>query len=340
MDSPFTASFSSLRHSFPYSHHSLLLWNFPRSLISLVLAFIACLCALTGTMGLPSPSLFCNYAFVFTLFLFPLPIYSHHRLYAPHTVATPPSLVNSLFPLNVSSRFEPCSPLFSHSPPSFCFYRMNPVRAWTLGPSVTCGKSFLKKWKENVLSYSPLTGKGLMHVNFFTLSWFNQVNYIWCDVEHTEITVSVFWPRALKASHVTLYLSVHISAWKSVRRCAAVSPSWWKDSSDVWAPCSTLRTGLWPLLILLSIANPHPLCQHPPTHTHGHLGDLWMVMCKIAFAGLAAGSPWRCTWLRLPATQMQSLSSCSTGSPALTSRWALRAIQSSYSLCRSAKSII
>lgn len=113
MDSLFIPSFSSLRHSFPYSHPSLLLLNFPRSLISLVLAFIACLCALTGTMGLPSPSLFCNYAFVFTLFLFPLPIYSHHRLYAPHTVATLPSLVNSLFSLNVSSRFEPCSPLFS-----------------------------------------------------------------------------------------------------------------------------------------------------------------------------------------------------------------------------------
>lgn len=126
MDSLFIASFSSLRHSFPYSHPSLWLWNFPRSLISLVLAFIACLCALTGTMGLPSPSLFCNYAFVFTLLLFPLPIYSHHRLYAPHTVATLPLLVNSLFSLIVSSQFEPCSPLFSHSPAIFLFLQDEP----------------------------------------------------------------------------------------------------------------------------------------------------------------------------------------------------------------------
>lgn len=126
MDFLFIPSFSSLRHLFPYSHPSLLLWNFPRSLISLVLAFIACLCALTGTMGLPSPSLFCNYAFVFTLLLFPLPIYSHHCLYAPHTVATLPSLVNSLFSLNVSSRFEPCSPLFSHSPAIFLLLQDEP----------------------------------------------------------------------------------------------------------------------------------------------------------------------------------------------------------------------
>lgn len=87
---------------------------------------------------------------------------------------------------------------------------------------------------------------------------------------------------------------------------------------------------------------PTPFVSTPPPHTrtHRHLGDLWMVMCKIAFAGLAAGSLWRCTWLRLPATQMQSLSSCSTGSPALTSRWALRAIQRIYSLSRTAKRII
>lgn len=183
VDSLFIPSFSSLRHSFPYSHPSLLLWNFPRPLILLVLAFIACLCALTGTMGLPSPSLFCNYAFVFTLLLFPLPIYSHHRLYAPHTVETLPSLVNPLFSLNVSSWSEPWSPLFSQSLPSFCFYRMNQVRAWTLGPSVTYGKSFQKKWKENVLLYSPLTGKSLMHVTFFTLSDFSQVNYIWWNIQ-------------------------------------------------------------------------------------------------------------------------------------------------------------
>lgn len=87
--------------------------------------------------------------------------------------------------------------------PSFCFYRMNQVRAWTLGPSVTCGKSFLKKWKENVLLYSPLTGKSLMHVPFFTLSWFSQVNYIWCNVEHTEITV-VFWLTAAVANYHVL----------------------------------------------------------------------------------------------------------------------------------------
>lgn len=73
---------------------------------------------------------------------------------------------------------------------------MNQARAWTPGPSVTCGKLFLKKWKENVLLYSPLTGKSHTCVIFFTLSWFNQVNDIWCDVEHTGSTLSAFWLTA------------------------------------------------------------------------------------------------------------------------------------------------
>lgn len=130
------------------------------------------------------------------------------------------------------------------------------------------------------------------------------------------------------ATHVTVCLSVYISAWKSVRRCAAVLPSWWKDSSDVWALCSTLKIGPWPPLILHSdqYCSTSLFLTVCVNTTHLHCGDLWMVMCKIAFAGLAAASLWRCTWLRLPATQMQSPASCSAGSPALTLRWALSAI--------------
>lgn len=139
-------------------------------------------------------------------------------------------------------------------------------------------------------------------------------------------TLHVPWVLTWPFTSVSLYI-----AWRSVRHCVAVLPSWWKDSSDAWAPCSTLRTGLWPLLILQSTycsTWPHlHRTLYANTITHRHKAHrqkpTGMFICKISFAGLAVGSLWRCTWLRLPATQKQSQGSCSINSPALTSRWAL-----------------
>lgn len=126
---------------------------------------------------------------------------------------------------------------------------MSQVRAWTLEPSVTCGKSFRKRWKENALLYSPHTGKKHTHtkVAIYARNLLYLVRGKVIDWQLARlITV------CSRAFHLTLCLSFCISAWKSVRRCVAVLPSWWKDSSDVWAPCSTLRTGLWPPLIFHS----------------------------------------------------------------------------------------
>lgn len=131
------------------------------------------------------------------------------------------------------------------------------------------------------------------------------------------------------------HFSVCTSAWRSVRHCAAVLPSWWKDSSDAWAPSSTLRTGLRPLLIFQSSHYPSQLLLWsnyawkkgvPLPPSYYTLNPQTFKVC-VSFAGLAAGSLWRCTWPTSPATLRQSLPSCSTNSPALTSRWALPAIQ-------------
>lgn len=60
------------------------------------------LCSVWNNGPSISLALSCNYAFVFTLLLLSLPIYSLHCLYAPHIVATLPSLVNSLFSFSLS----------------------------------------------------------------------------------------------------------------------------------------------------------------------------------------------------------------------------------------------
>lgn len=84
--------------------------------------------------------------------LFPSP--SVWALFATHRL---PGLT-SCVPLICCLDFD--LPLcLSHILPSSCLHRMSPALAWTLTPSVTCGKSFLRKWKENVLWSSPLTGK-------------------------------------------------------------------------------------------------------------------------------------------------------------------------------------
>lgn len=178
-----------------------------------------------------------------------------------------------------------------------------------------------------------------MHVIFFILSWVYSCKLFcaWCDVEHTENTVSAFWLTAGRANCCVLKgfscdpLSFCLCL--SMEECEALCSRLAIMVKGQFRCLGSLQhiknrfvtsthPSLWPLLLHLAFS--HPLCQH---HTHVHRGDLWMVMCKIAFAGLATASLWKCTWLRLPAIQMQSLASCSAGSPALTLRWAQSAIR-------------
>ena len=103
------------------------------------------------------------FTFVFTLSYSPCPRFPfafcmHCTLLAMHCL--PP--LTPCLPLVSLSWFQPSSLSFIllHSfsflaPPS---RRMSPALAWTLAPSVTCGKSSPRKWKENVLWSSPLTG--------------------------------------------------------------------------------------------------------------------------------------------------------------------------------------
>ena len=88
---------------------------------------------------------------------------------------------------------------------------------------------------------------------------------------HTLLCISIINKRTWLITVLTwpfnfLCLS---PAWRSVRHCAAVLPSWLKDSSVASAPCSTLRTGKWPLLILqcshyCSPPSPNLLPPQPP----------------------------------------------------------------------------
>lgn len=178
-----------------------------------------------------------------------------------------------------------------------------------------------------------------MHVILFILSWVYSCKLFcaWCDVEHTENTVSAFWLTAGRANCCVLkgFLCDPLSfcLCLSMEECEALCSRLAIMVKGQFRCLGSLQhiknrsvtsthPSLWPLLLHLAFS--HPLCQH---HMHVHRGDLWMVMCKIAFAGLATASLWKCTWLRLPAIQMQSLASCSAGSPALTLRWAQSAIR-------------
>lgn len=116
------------------------------------------------------------------------------------------------------SPFWPCSLPFTHSSAISLFYRMSQVQAWTLGPSVTCGKSFQKKLKENVLLYSPLTGKSLTLTNS---SWCIQSAFILSWVYY-----STFWltgvanycvQRLLVWLFVFPYTCQHGRVWGTVR---------------------------------------------------------------------------------------------------------------------------
>lgn len=172
---PFSSSFSYLiclntlhlfyficvSFSFP---HSLLIFSLPFVFLT-VYVFISSLtfsyfafCDFGAPISLPILQLcICVYSFLFVLSLFfPSPtVCTEHCL--QHTALLNELLVSPLISL---PWFQPL--YFSHILLSFCHLsplrRMSRVLAWTLAPSVTCGKSSLKKWKENVPWSSPLTG--------------------------------------------------------------------------------------------------------------------------------------------------------------------------------------
>lgn len=82
------------------------------------------------------------------------------------------------------------------------------------------------------------------------VKWYSYVqSWLWFSTIYA-VELQEQWMQAnyskLKGSLCDLYfcpLCVRSSAWRSVRLCAAVLPSWWKVSSVAWALCSTLRTG-------------------------------------------------------------------------------------------------
>lgn len=179
---------------------------------------------------------------------------------------------------------------------------------------------------------------------FFTLwVYSDKLCCTWCDVEHRESTLSAFWLTAGMDNYCEsrgfscdpLSFCPHLSMEECEALCSRLAimvKGQFRCLGSLQHIKNRFVTSAHPSPgpSLLQLAHPHPLCQHHArTHTRAQTsGTSGMVMCKIAFAGLAAASRWRCTWLMLPATQMQSLASCSAGSPALISRWTLRATQS------------
>lgn len=99
MESPFIPSFCPLPISLLFS--ITVKFSLVSHLTCLRLHYLP-LCSVWNNGPSISLALSCNYAFVFTLLLLSLPIYSLHCLYAPHIVATLPSLVNSLFSFSLS----------------------------------------------------------------------------------------------------------------------------------------------------------------------------------------------------------------------------------------------
>lgn len=266
-----------------------MLWNFPWSLISLVLAFITCLCALSGTMGLPSPlpPLFCNYAFVFTLLLLPLPIYSFHCLYAPHSVATLPSLVNALFSLSRSisiltlfSSFKSGWAKFWHGPSD----QASPVenhfgrgerkmRCCThlsqVGNTHTHKKVYYNSWMESLSCHG--------FINLIVLYM------MWCG-KQTESTVSAFWLTAGTANYCVLKGfscdPLSFCLLLSMEECEALCNRLAIMVKGQFRCLGSLQhiknrfvtsthPSLWPLLLHLALS--HPLCQH---HTRAPQGPL------------------------------------------------------------------
>lgn len=129
--------------------HTLL--NFPSASYLVVSVFISSLIfpffVWSVTLGRPSPFLFCNCVYFLVR---PCPCFPLLLLYALHTVCnTLPSSINSPFSLDLSIFISTFLAFLSHIPRSSShsssLHRMSQALAWTLAPSVTCGKSSLKK---------------------------------------------------------------------------------------------------------------------------------------------------------------------------------------------------